>query len=231
MELRERPSELRCAWCHGPAAGATACDRIVGGMSERAFPDWPTFYRDRPVETMPWFFAPLDPDLEQELASRAIASGRVLDLGAGAGSQAVELARRGFRVTATDIAPAAVEATRERARAAGVEVEAVQDDVLDSRLGGTFDVVVDRGCFHTLPPSRRPDYARTVAARLAPGGWLLLECFSDLQPGDVGPYQLGAADVAACFAPTFELVSARRTFYQGQLPQHPHALSCALRRR
>ena len=57
-------------------------------------------------------------------------------------------------------------------------VEFLVDDVLDSHVQGAFDVVIDRGCFHTLPPDRRADYVRMVAARLAPGKHLLLKCFS-----------------------------------------------------
>ena len=42
---------------------------------------------------------------------------RFLDVGSGPGTQAIALARRGFRVTATDLSVAAVEGARQRARA------------------------------------------------------------------------------------------------------------------
>jgi 2-polyprenyl-3-methyl-5-hydroxy-6-metoxy-1,4-benzoquinol methylase len=199
-------------------------------MSDR-FPDWPSLYRDQSAETMPWYFADLDPDVEQELATLGITRGRVLDIGTGPGTQAIELAARGFDVTGTDIAEAAIESARARARAKGVNVDFVVDDVLDSRVSGCFDVVIDRGCFHVFAPARRGDYVRTVADRLGPGGHLLLKCFSHLQPGDVGPYKFTADDIALCFTPAFDLVSARATIYHGTLEQKPQALSCVLVRR
>ncbi len=199
-------------------------------MSER-FPDWATLYRDQSAETMPWYFADLDPDIERELATLGIARGRVLDLGTGPGTQAIELAARGFTVTATDLAEAAIESARALARKRGVEVHFVVDDVLDSRVGDSFDVVLDRGCFHTLAPERRAEYVAFVGARLPAGKHLLLKCFSHLQPGDVGPYRFTAEQIAECFAPAFELASARATIYQGTLDQKPHAWSCVLVRR
>ena len=199
-------------------------------MSER-FPDWPTLYRDQSAETMPWYFADLDPDIEHELQTLGIAHGRVLDLGTGPGTQAIELAVRGFTVTATDLAQAAIESARALARTRGVDVEFVVDDVLDSRVGGSFDVVIDRGCFHTLAPERRAAYVAFVGARLPSDKHLLLKCFSHLQPGDVGPYRFTAEQIAECFASAFELASARPTIYQGTLEQKPHAWSCVLVRR
>ncbi|NJN84041.1 MAG: class I SAM-dependent methyltransferase [Caldilineaceae bacterium] len=48
---------------------------------------------------------------------------RILDVGCGFGRHSIELARRGFAVTAIDPAPAMVAAAHERAKAAGVSVE------------------------------------------------------------------------------------------------------------
>lgn len=203
-------------------------------MSEQVpprFPDWTTLYRDQSAETMPWYFADLDPDFDHEIATLGITRGRVLDLGTGPGTQAIELAARGFDVTATDLAEAAIVSAQARAADKGARVEFLVDDVLDSRVQGVFDVVIDRGCFHTLPPDRRADYVRMVAARLAPGKHLLLKCFSHLQPGDVGPYRFTKEQIAECFAPSFELRSARATIYQGTLEQKPQAWSCVLERR
>lgn len=200
-------------------------------MTERVFPHWQSFYSERPAETMPWYFDGLDPDFVQELDALGITAGRVLDVGTGAGTQAIELARRGFQVTATDLADAAIEHARATAAARGVEVELLVDDVLDSQVTGQFDVVFDRGCFHTIAPDLRPKYVAMVTARVRPGGHLLLKCFSHLQPGEVGPYKFTEAEVAGCFASAFGLRSARQTVYQGTLDPLPCAMSCVLQRR
>lgn len=200
-------------------------------MTERVFPHWESFYRERDAETMPWYFAGLDPDFAIELEQLGVTSGRVLDIGTGAGTQAIELAARGFDVTATDIAAAAIEVARRSATTRGVKVELLVDDVLDSHVEGMFDVVFDRGCFHTLAPDRRMEYVAMVAARVRPGGWLLLKCFSHLQPGDVGPYKFTQDEIAAYFGAAFELSSARQTVYQGTLDPLPLVMCCVLVRR
>lgn len=199
-------------------------------MTDRLFPHWESFYRERDATTMPWYFDGLDPDFAIELAQLGVTRGRVLDVGAGAGSQAIELASRGLDVTATDIAEAAIEVARRAAHARGVELSLLVDDVLDSNVEGTFDVVLDRGCFHTIAPDRRADYVASIAARARPGGSLLLKCFSHLQPGDVGPYKFTTDEIAAVFAPAFTLRSARQTVYQGTLDPLPLALCCVLER-
>jgi 2-polyprenyl-3-methyl-5-hydroxy-6-metoxy-1,4-benzoquinol methylase len=200
-------------------------------MTERIFPHWESFYRERAVETMPWYFAGLDPDFAIELDALGIDRGRVLDIGTGAGTQAIDLAVRGFEVTATDIAEAAIEHARKSASELGVKVQLLVDDVLDSHVQGVFDVVFDRGCFHTLAPDRRPEYVAMVAAHVRVGGHLLLKCFSHLQPGDVGPHKFTHDEITACFDGTFELRSTRQTVYQGTLDPLPLAMCCVLVRR
>ena len=130
--------------------------------------DWDQFYRDEAVETMPWYNPRLDHDVDRMLGLMNITSGTILDLGTGPGTQAMELARRGFQVTATDISHAAVEKAAIRAGEAGLVIGFMQDDVLNSALDRQFDLIVDRGCFHIFPAERRADYARTVYRLLKP---------------------------------------------------------------
>jgi SAM-dependent methyltransferase len=78
--------------------------------------------------------------LAVELLDRSPA--RVLDIGCGTGGHAVELARRGFEVVGVDLAPAMLERARERAEAAGVEIELVEGDARSTRVGGEFDITL-----------------------------------------------------------------------------------------
>ena len=72
--------------------------------------------------------------LTQSFSSAAIEAlapepqSRVLDSAAGAGGAALELARRGHRVTAIDASSAMVERTKERASAMGLTIEALAMD-------------------------------------------------------------------------------------------------------
>lgn len=194
-------------------------------------PGWDQRYREVPVEEMPWFYPELDPDMGSALDACGVAGGRVLDLGTGPGTQAIALAVRGFRVTGADLSPTAVEGAALRAAREGVVVDFVINDVLNNALKGPFDVVWDRGCFHTFDPDRRPDYERVVAGLLPPGGWLILKCFSHLQPGTMGPRRVHPDEIHATFDADFEVRSIAETVFQGRLDPNPLALICTLRRR
>jgi SAM-dependent methyltransferase len=68
---------------------------------------------------------------------------RVLDLAAGTGNIAVRAAQAGARVTALDLAPELLQRGRERAAAAGVEIEWVEGDAEDLPFeDGRFDCVL-----------------------------------------------------------------------------------------
>jgi cyclopropane fatty-acyl-phospholipid synthase-like methyltransferase len=159
-----------------------------------------------------------------------VRGGSALDLGTGPGTQAIALAERGFEVTGTDLAAAAVERASERAAARGLAVRFRQDDVLDSRLEGAFGLVFDRGCFHVIAPESRAAYVEAVQKLVAPGGFLFLKCFSIKQPGDVGPFRFTPADIERIFGQAFAVRSIEETVYQGTLDPLPHALFCALQK-
>ena len=204
-----------------------------GGMTtpQKQFPDWETLYREQPGERLPWYYAELDPDLAAALREHGLAGGRLLDLGTGPGTQAIALAARGFDATGSDLSATAVARATELALARGVRVTFVQDDVLASRLTGSFAAVFDRGCFHVIDPASRPVYVASVAAWLAPGSLLFLKTFSALQPGTAGPHRFTADQLRDIFAASFELLTADETIYQGTLDPPPRALFSVLRRR
>ena len=194
-------------------------------------PSWDERYQTQRVEEMPWFYPALDPDVGAALDRLDLRTGRALDVGSGPGTQAIALARRGFEVTGTDISPSALEGAAARARDAGVEIAFLADDVLDSSLTGPFQLILDRGCFHTLAPDDRPAYLRTITSLLAPDGLLLLKCFSEEQPGTLGPRRVSPGELRSVFEAGFEVVSIDRTVYQGTLDPLPKALFSILRRR
>ncbi len=73
-----------------------------------------------------------------------ITKGRFLDLGTGPATQATELYKLGFQVTATDISEHAI--TRAKRMSKGIEF--IVDDIIESKLkDNSFDYIFDRGCF------------------------------------------------------------------------------------
>jgi len=115
------------------------------------------------VEQLPWFQHALDADFEQTLAQIELAEGAALDLGCGPGTQTVALSKRGFTVTASDVSPSVVESARQLAQAEGVTIDFHVDDILDSRLTGVFDLLLDRGIFHCFDDTvSRQAYLQTT---------------------------------------------------------------------
>ncbi len=114
--------------------------------------------------------------------------GTALDLGAGDGRNAVWLAEHGWRVTAVDFSPVAVDRGRALAATAGVEVEWRVADLLGwTPAPEAFDLVVL--LFIHLPPDERHLVYARAAAAVARGGTLLVVGHdrSNLTDGVGGP--------------------------------------------
>ena len=100
----------------------------------------------------------------------------VLEIGAGTGSTALELAPSVGHVTATDISPAMTEIGREKARAAGVgNVDFVASDSLVAGLDGPFDAVLAHNILHLVEDL--PGTLNRAHAVLKPGGLFISKTF------------------------------------------------------
>ncbi|TMM04384.1 MAG: class I SAM-dependent methyltransferase [Actinobacteria bacterium] len=144
-----------------------------------------------------------------EVVNERSSGGRALDLGCGTGRDSVYLAERGWAVTGIDGVKQAIEAARERSQGAGVAVNWILGDVTRLEtlgLGGGFDFVLDRGCFHGLSDRERERCAQGVTGLTGPGARLLLFAFQPRRLG-LGPRGITAEDVQAKFGPTWDVVS------------------------
>lgn len=141
---------------------------------------WDGFYGDR-ERRVPFFADAPDESLVAWTDAGRLGVGpgtTVLELGCGPGRNAVWLARQGAAVHALDLSPEALAWGRERADAAGVDVRFERADVLRWTPPARYDVVVDSGCFHHLPPHRRVTYLDLLRRALRPGGRFALACFA-----------------------------------------------------
>lgn len=199
--------------------------------NERIKRPWEEQYRDDDVETMPWFCPDLDNDVADAINRLNIKPCAALDLGSGPGTQAIELARRGFAATGTDISPSAVRKARQRAEREGVSVHFACDDILGSQLTGNFGLIMDRGCFHVIDPDQRHSYLRSVTAFLDHNGYLLLKTFHKQETGEDGPpNRFEAADIAEIFSDAFELIESHDSAFNSSMDWNPKALFCVLRK-
>jgi uncharacterized protein YndB with AHSA1/START domain len=109
------------------------------------------------------------------LSAVDVVPGHALDLGCGEGGDAVWLAQRGWRVTAVDISPTAVARGETAARRLGLadRVSWVAHDLSTWDVDASYDLVT-ASFFQAPVPLARVEILRRQAARVAPGGRLLV---------------------------------------------------------
>lgn len=120
-----------------------------------------------------------DEDVEQILALTGFEGGPVLDLCCGPGRHTVALARRGLAVTAVDRTAYLLSRARERAAAAGVEVEWVQEDMRRFRRPGAFGLALNLfTSFGYFDEAGNQRVLGNLYHNLRPGGQAVIDVFS-----------------------------------------------------
>jgi SAM-dependent methyltransferase len=113
-------------------------------------------------------------ELERELK---LSSGdRILDVTCGPGLYCHALARRGYRITGVDFAPAAIGYAGERAAEEGLDCTFVQQDVRQMDFHEEFEAaILLYGQLNAFTKGDAADLLRRVAEALVPGGRLIVE--------------------------------------------------------
>ena len=112
--------------------------------------------------------------------TRLVPGGRLLDLGCGEGRHAVAAAKLGFKVTAVDYEPLALDRARRFARmrrARGI-VFRKANALRPALPEAFFEVVLDYGCLHHQRKSDWPAYKAGILQVLKPRGFFVLSVFS-----------------------------------------------------
>jgi cyclopropane fatty-acyl-phospholipid synthase-like methyltransferase len=134
------------------------------------------------------------------LAAAGLLRGRALDSGCGTGEHTLLAAASGADAVGVDISPLAIERAQAKAAERGVTARFEVADTLSlGELGLTFDTVIDSGMFHVFDDTGRARYVASLASVLQPGGTCYLMCFSEHQPGDVGPRRVRQDELRSSF--------------------------------
>lgn len=164
---------------------------------------WDERYKDG---TTPWDTGSPDDSFVRAVKDGRLPGGRALEIGCGTGTNARFFAEHGWDVTAVDLSPRAIAAAR--ALEGGVRY-AVADVFAAPLPDGPYDLVFDRGCFHTFHEAEeRAAFARRVAEALRPGGmWMSLIGSTEGPPRDMGPPRRTACQIVEAVEPELEIVA------------------------
>jgi tryptophan 7-halogenase len=182
----------------------------------------------------PWYNDKLDRDIEEYLAGAKLASLDILDLGTCSGSQGIELARRGHRVVGTDISETALDQAKLAAsRENGLAISFLIDDIAESRLADNhFDLVLDRGCYHSICTFNHDEYVANIRRILRPDGILLLKTMSSEEKRFIAYDKVGGQEVQMPFhfteqqlqtllAPHFQIEELRESYFYSSVLEEP----------
>src|SRR6516164_9134419 len=160
-----------------------------------------------------WDTGKPQPELENLVPGRP--PGRALDLGCGTGADAVYLAGHGWEAVGIDFAPEAIAAAKKKAADAGVDAAFVLGDasrLADAGVRGPFDLLLDVGCYHTIPASRRDPYVAGAAGAARPGADFYLAGLADPPRlwQMLGAHGIGADEIKSRFGPYFTVAGQQR---------------------
>ncbi len=155
---------------------------------------WDRAYRDGRAPA--WDSGIVAADLKKAVENGQVKPCRTAVLGCGSGTNSIYLAKKGFDVTAIDIAPTALSIARRKAAEADVEVNWVLADVLKLPELEPFDFIFDRGCYHNVRYVDATGFVNSLAGLSHEGTrCLILSLNRDSAPGvreatmreDLGP--------------------------------------------
>jgi SAM-dependent methyltransferase len=176
---------------------------------------WLAYLRGR----TPWDTNVTPPELVDTIEGPdALSPGCALDLGCGTGTNVIYLAQNGWKAVGVDFVTTAIRQAKKKAQAAGMAAHFFVGDVtrLDRIQGltGPFDLVLDIGCFHSIPSESRSRYAAGLADQLHPGGCFLLYSWGR-GAGHDAKGGVSQTEIEAIFAPHLRITRIQRGEEQG----------------
>ena len=151
----------------------------------------------------PWDTEVTPPEVVELIERGSLRPGRALDLGCGTGTNCIYLARHGWEMVGIDFSLLAIRRARRKARRAGVDCQFYRGDVTDlAFLADPFDLALDIGCLHSLPPEGWGRYAAEVTRLVRPDSLYLLYAFTP-RPDRSPTRGVAPQEVHSLFTPAF----------------------------
>lgn len=157
----------------------------------------------------PWDSGLPSAELIRVLDAGLLPGKTVLELGCGTGTNAIEFARRGYRVTAVDLVDLAVRRAREKARRSRVKVDFRVGDATRIDLDGPYDIVFDRGVYHGVRTRDLPAFLKMLERVTRMGTRWLCLAGNAKEPMVNGPPVVSEHEFRAELEPLFEILEVR----------------------
>lgn len=154
---------------------------------------WDGVYGSKSPEAVSWYSPRLERSLETISQLSLPPTARIIDVGGGASTLALDLLGLGFeRPTVLDISRAAVDAAKAQMGDDADRVDWIVGDVTTVELPAAhFDLWHDRAVFHFLTKAAdRERYVENVLRAVKPGGYVIVATF-----GPQGPEKCSGLDV------------------------------------
>lgn len=177
--------------------------------------DWNQLYLNN---ITPWNYDIFSAEIEkryQEWQLNPQKYSRVLDVGCGTGTNAIEFARRGFQVTGCDIAEYAIRQAKEKSQRAKVEVQWLQADFFkyDWTLA-PFPLIIDRGCYHILRQLDINRYLSVMDQLTHTGSLFIVLTGSTNYNQEIGPPKVSAEEMCRELGQLFHLKDLREFCFE-----------------
>ncbi len=184
-------------------------------------------YKHTEENVWPWFNEEVDPDILDVLRANNYLSGRVLDIGACSGLQAIGLAKLGYSVVGTEVSETALQAAvKNNAELPPAQrVEFFIDDIAESKISDDeFDIILDRGCFHSICCFAAREYVANIQRIMRPHGIALIKTMSSDETrfdsyDEIGgkkipmPYRFKKAELVNIFGRRFGRCEIRKSAF------------------
>jgi 2-polyprenyl-3-methyl-5-hydroxy-6-metoxy-1,4-benzoquinol methylase len=180
--------------------------------------DWDIRYKKNDT---PWENGLPQQEMQRLFMSYISPGETVLEIGCGLGTNALWLANAGFKVSAIDLSPTAIEFAKNKSAQAGLAINfQIMDFLKDWRKLSVFNVIYDCAVFHVFQAQQRQEFVEHVASICSTNGhWINISCSKDQSDmimrttGVKSPPYLTAQEIVSDIEPYFELIEMHRCYF------------------